>query len=93
MYNDRQKKTTWYIKLRRKKARNKKQKNKNIVNGKNIDNKKEKNKCYCQYEVNWENVLTNSIGKGLFTGPNKALVNTLALLPIMLPYAFGHVFL
>lgn len=92
MYNDRQKKTTWYIKLRRKKARNKKQKNKNIVNGKNIVNKKEK-KTYCQYEVNWENVLTNSIGKGLFTGPNKALVNTLALLPIMLPYAFGHFFL
>ena len=39
--------------------------------------KKEKHKFCCQRELNWENTLVNSIGKGLFTNLNKALVNAL----------------
>ena len=36
-----------------------------------------KNKFCAEHKLNWENALIISIGKGLFAGPNKVLVNTL----------------
>ena len=48
------------------------------MNEKNIEkkNNKENKKLCCQHKLNWENALVNSIEKGLFTDPNKGLVNT-----------------
>ena len=37
----------------------------------------QKNKFWAEHKLNWENALINSIGKGLFAGPNKVLVITL----------------
>ena len=36
-----------------------------------------KSKFWAEHKLNWENALINSIGKGLFAGFNKVLVNTL----------------
>lgn len=35
------------------------------------------NKSSCYHKLCWENTLVNSIEKGSFTGPNKALANSL----------------
>lgn len=47
---------------------------KDILNGKNLDIKKQ---ICCYYKLSWGNALANSIGKGPFTAPSKAQVNTL----------------
>ena len=47
------------------------------MDGNNVDKSKKEKKCWSLHKPNWENYLVNSIGKGPFTGPNKALVNTL----------------
>ena len=35
------------------------------------------NKAFCWYKIDWQIAFVTSIGKGPFTGHNKALVNTL----------------
>ena len=49
---------------------------KNFANKKYIGRNKKKFFC-CQYKLNWKNAIENSLGKWLFSDPNKALVNIL----------------
>ena len=48
------------------------------INKKNIDGNKEEKIC-CHHKLNWKIVSVTSIERELFTGPNKALVNTLII--------------
>ena len=52
-------------------------KQKNIVNEEHWQEQKRKNEFCYQHKLSWENALVKAIGKGPFTSPNKALVNTL----------------
>ena len=62
------------------------------VNGKNMDTKeKEKNKFCCLHKFYWENASVNSIGKEPFTGPSKALVNTMLPPPFFAKPPLGTV--